>query len=494
LIRLRIDVDYAYPSRNKSFFYTALDIKPSKDYLKNSKIIARMINESQKEVKATWFFTPATTPDKELLSLLSNERHEVALHIVNNPYSEWKNMEKKTGKKMRYYTVHGTERLLARIMWKRWTGRSPKIPPEFPLISFYQFPTEHLDAICYSTPTDKAVKIAENAIREDKVLHFHPIWLFQRGTINHRGPVYDTLKKILDVDKDVETMAYRKKTFFTMARNSEEYEKDAVPTEENLRKIRERGADVFTFLDRSWVHTLAPEKSWVKGDDNIALLHVTSYDDWLKNVGKKTRNMIRKAEKSGVETRIAEPNEKLAEGMWKIYNETPIRQGRAFPHYGVSLDAITKGLHSTQNTTYIGAFLQDELVGFIQLLQGDNLTMISQILSLQKHWDKAVNNALVAKAVEVCANKHEQWLMYARMGNHPSLDNFKQSNGFVKFPLTRYYVPLTRKGRVALRLGLQREMKDAFPQQIKYQLIPLYNWISRTTLKLRLRLKTQNGP
>jgi hypothetical protein len=180
--------------------------------------------------------------------------------------------------------------------------------------------------------------------------------------------------------------------------------------------------------------------------------------------------------------------------MWKIYNETPIRQGRAFPHYGVSLDAITKGLHSTQNTTYIGAFLQDELVGFIQLLHGDNLTMISQILSLQKHWDKAVNNALVAKSVEVCANKHEQWLMYARMGNHPSLDNFKQSNGFVKFPLTRYYVPLTRKGRVALRLGLQREMKDALPQQIKYQLIPLYNWISRTTLKLRLRLKTQNGP
>jgi hypothetical protein len=490
LIKLRIDVDYPYPSRNKSFFYTALSIRPDEDYLKNSKIIARMINESSKEVKATWFFTPATTPDLELLSLLNNDKNEVALHIVNNPYSEWKNMEKMTGKKIRYYTVHGTERLLARIMWRRWTTRSPKIPPEFPLISFYQFPTEHLDAICYSTSTDKAVKIAQNAIQEDHVLHFHPIWLFQKGKINHRGPFYDTLRQILDVDEDVEAVAYRKKIFFTIAKNAEEYEKDVVPTGDLVAKVRERGADVFTFLERGWVHTLSYSKQWVKGKDNIALLHVTSYDDWWKNIGKKTRNVIRKAEKSGVKTRVVEPDEKLAEGIWKIYNETPIRQDRAFPHYGETLDAITNSLHSTRNATYVGAFLQDELAGFIQLVHGDRIVIISQILSLQKHWDKAVNNALVAKTVEVCASKHEEWLMYARMGNHPSLDKFKQSNAFVKFPLTRYYVPLTRKGRVALSLGLHVEMKDALPRGIKYPLIPFYNWVSRTKVRIRLRLKT----
>ena len=210
MIKLRIDVDYPYPSRNKSFLYTTLGIRPARDYLKNSKIIARMINESPEEVKATWFFTPPTTPDKELLSLLNNGRHEIALHIVNNPYSEWKNMERMTGKKIRYYTVHGTNRLLARIMWKRWKARSPKIPPEFPLISFYQFPTKPLDVICYSTPADRALEIAENAIREGQVLHFHPIWLFQKGKMNHRGPYYDTLRKILEVDKDAESIAHRK--------------------------------------------------------------------------------------------------------------------------------------------------------------------------------------------------------------------------------------------------------------------------------------------
>lgn len=46
LITLRIDVDYPYPSRFRSFLYTALGGGTRKDYLKNSKIVARMINKS----------------------------------------------------------------------------------------------------------------------------------------------------------------------------------------------------------------------------------------------------------------------------------------------------------------------------------------------------------------------------------------------------------------------------------------------------------------
>ena len=56
LIKLRIDVDYPYPSRVKSFIYVALGIKISDDYLKNPKIIAKMVNESPENVKAYWLF------------------------------------------------------------------------------------------------------------------------------------------------------------------------------------------------------------------------------------------------------------------------------------------------------------------------------------------------------------------------------------------------------------------------------------------------------
>ena len=72
MIKLRIDVDYPYPSRLRSFIYTALKIKVGKDYLKNSKILARMINESPKEVKAYWFFTFKTIPDEEMLAMLND--------------------------------------------------------------------------------------------------------------------------------------------------------------------------------------------------------------------------------------------------------------------------------------------------------------------------------------------------------------------------------------------------------------------------------------
>ena len=491
MIKIRIDVDYPYPSRIRSFFWTALGLKVGRDYLKNSKIVARMISESSKDVKAYWFFTPKTIPDRELLRMISNNRHEVALHVVNDSEKELELLEKATGKKVSYYTIHGTARVLARMMWGRWKTRKPRIPNDFRLKSFHSFPTVGIDSLSYSHLADKALRMAEERLKDGYVIYFHPIWLFQRGTLNHRGPFYHVFKNILEVDSELETVARRKKSFFTLGRDGREYERDIIPTQRLTQKLTERGYDVFTFIERKWCFTTPnPSKDWAETIDNIALLKFTSYAEWLQHIGKKTRNMIRKAEKSGIRTDIAEPNEILAEGMWKIYNETPIRQDRGFPHYGVPLEEVMKGLHSSQNCTYVVAHLQDELVGFVQLVNGDNIAIISQILSLQKHWDKAVNNALVAKAVEVCASKGMKWIMYGRMGNHPTLDNFKQNNGFIQFQLTRYYIPLTGKGRIAVKLGLHRELKDALPHAIKYPLFPLYNWISRTRMKLRLKLKT----
>jgi len=485
-MKLRIDVDYPFPSRFRSFIYTALGIRVGHDYLRNSKIVAKMINESSKEVTVCWFFTPKTIPDKELLQLLHNEKHEIGLHIINDPYAELKSLEEATGKKMNYYTIHGTARFLARIIWKRWRTKKPKIPNDFPLQSYYQFTTSSLDVICHTHTTEQATELARKYIAEGHVIHFHPIWLFQRGRMNHRGPFYETLKRLLDVDRELDSLEIRRKLLFKIARDGKEYARNVIPTDRLLKKLKDRGVDIFTFLERKWCCTIPnPPKTWLKANDNIGLLQITSYEDWLKNIGKKTRNMIRKAEKSGVRTIVAEPNEKLAEGIWKIYNETPIRQERGFPHYGVPLEEVRKAVLLSQNSTFIASYFGDELAGFIQLVHGDNIAIISQVLSLQKHWDKAVNNALVAKAVETCASKSIRWLMYGRMGNHPSLDNFKINNGCVKFDLTRYYVPLTARGKTAARLGLHREIKDVMPQSIKYHLFPIYNWISRTRAKIR---------
>jgi len=199
LIRIRIDVDYPYSSRIRSFICTTLGIPPGKEYLENSKKIARMIDKSRKDVKAYWFFTFQTAPDKELLKLIDNPKHEVALHVVNDPYAELRKLEQKTGKKISCYTIHGTARLLARIMWKRWRSKTPKIPEDFPLQSFHRFSTTAIDGLCYLYPQQKVKEIVKRSIQRDDVLYFHPIWLFQRGKLNRRGAYYDVLRWILNV-------------------------------------------------------------------------------------------------------------------------------------------------------------------------------------------------------------------------------------------------------------------------------------------------------
>lgn len=496
MIKLRFDVDYPYPSRTKSFLYLALRIKSkkSKNYLKNSRIIARMINESPRDVKGFWFFTPYTIPDKRLLDLLNPDKHEVALHVANKPFEEWKVLENQTNRTVKYYTIHGTQRVFARLLWGRKLSQSQAIiPNDFPLTSFHNFPTISLDRERYRLGLNKVLEEAEGWIKTDVVLSLHPEWLFNKAEKNQRGPFYDVLKTVLKVDQELDSLSVRRKSFFKIGHDTYEYEKNINPTPTLIEKLQDQNVDVYTFLDRTWCCPITnPQSSWIKTDDNIGLLEIKSYDAWWQVIGKKTRNMVRRAEKSGIKVTVVEPSDKLAEGIWKIYNETSIRQARAFTHYGESIQTVTGHMYDDKNNTFIGAYLGEELVGFIQILYGDNIAIISNILSLQAHWDKAVNNALLAKAVEVCASKGQRWLMYGRIGNNPSLDKFKENNGFVRVQIARYYIPLSSKGRLAVRLGLHRELKDSLPSFLnflKYPLISTMNWLSRTKVRVKLRLR-----
>jgi hypothetical protein len=489
MIKLRIDVDYPYPSRRKSFLYVALRIKSrkTKDYLKNARIIAKMVNESKKDVKAYWFFTPYTLPDKNMLDLLNPEKHEVALHVANEPLKEWKVLEAQTNRTVQYYTIHGTKRILARILWGRKLSQAQaKIPSNFPLKSFHEFQTYGLDALSFHADLEEVKKGLQDWIDAGIVISVHPEWLFHMGKGSRRGSYYQALKSMLEVDSELDTISVRKSLGVKIARDFREYEKNVNPTSDLLSKLDGRDIDIFTFIERKWCCPIAnPPSAWTKTDDNIGLLEIKDYASWWDAIGKKTRNMVRKAEKESVKVSVVPQSDKLADGIWKIYNETPIRQGRAFPHFGESIETVAGNMYAEKNSTFIGAYIGDELAGFIQILHGDSLAILSNILSMQKYWDKSVNNALLAKAVEVCASEGERWLMYGRIGNHPSLDKFKENNGFVKYPVTRYYIPITSKGRIAIRLGLHQELKDALPKSIKDPLIPVVNWVSRNKTRFR---------
>src|SRR5438477_4921403 len=153
--------------------------------------------------------------------------------------------------------------------------------------------------------------------------------------------------------------------------------------------------------------------------------------------------------------------------MTSIFNETPIRQGRRFLHYGKDSETIKREFSRYLFREEIfGAYLAEELAGFIFLADAGRYAFLGQIISKIAHRDLAPNNALLAKAVERCAERGFPYLVYV-LWLDDSLGDFKRSNGFQRFDVPRYFVPLTPIGKLALRLGLNRSWKEAAPKQLR---------------------------
>jgi hypothetical protein len=265
------------------------------------------------------------------------------------------------------------------------------------------------------------------------------------------------------------------------ARLEEEWYEDVEDPERIMNKLIQNNinADVFTFWQR--LPDTTPKYKYYMEWDNIATLTIKNYDHWWsKQIKSSTRAMIRKATKNGVVVRETEFDDDFVRGMVSIFNESPIRQGKPFWHYGKDFETVkcefSKYLF---RENLIGAYYKDELIGFIMLAHAGTYAMTTQIISQIRHRDKAPSNALIAKAVEICDRQKIPYLVYAHWGTN-SLADFKRHSGFEQVSLPRYYVPLTIKGKIALRLGLHRGLGGMIPEGVKVRLIKLRSlWYER---------------
>src|SRR5204863_4613670 len=225
------------------------------------------------------------------------------------------------------------------------------------------------------------------------------------------------------------------------------------------------GPDVLTFTQR--LPDLETKYAYQMELDSMAALPIKSYSFWWeKQIDRKARNKVRKAQKKGVTVRMASFDDTFVRGMTSIFNETPIRQGRRFLHYGKDFETVKSQFSRFLFREEIfGAYLGEELVGFIFLANAGRYAFLGQIISKIAHRDLAPNNALLAKAVERCAERRFPYLVYA-LWLDDSLGDFKRSNGFQRFDLPRYFVPLTPIGKLALKVGLHRGWREAVPEQI----------------------------
>ena len=248
-------------------------------------------------------------------------------------------------------------------------------------------------------------------------------------------------------------------------------------------------ADILSFAQK--VPETTPKHDLYFEWDNAAVVSTVNFVDWWEQkLPQEARKNARRAAKRGVVVEVAEFNTAFVEGIKAIYDETPVRQGRKFWHFGKDLETVQE-----ENATYlersefIGALLEGKLIGFIKLIYVDTVAEIVQILAMNEHQDKRPMNALLAKAVEVCSQKGITHLVYGKYsyGNNANsqLAEFKRRNGFEQMNFPRYFVPLTLKGRLALTMKLHRSLTQLLPARLVALLIAVRARLTSTAAPKR---------
>jgi len=187
---------------------------------------------------------------------------------------------------------------------------------------------------------------------------------------------------------------------------------------------------------------------------------------------------LHRAEREGVVVRAVPYDDHFVQGIKDLYDETPIRQGKPFWHHGKSFEDIKK-IHGTyrERAEYIGAYFEGELIGFLKMVYVGNIAKTMNVIGKEKYFRKRPTNALIAKAVEICAEKGIAYLNYGEYRfpgkKESSLSDFKRRSGFQEFKFPRYYVPLTTKGKLALALGFHRDSKALMPWTVTKHLLQL---------------------
>jgi hypothetical protein len=230
-----------------------------------------------------------------------------------------------------------------------------------------------------------------------------------------------------------------------------------------------RIADLFTFVrdicDGPVTHPFHTESA------SLAVLMITTYQKWWDEMGFKARNKVRKGQKSGVEFRVVQLSDDFAKGVESIYNETPVKQGRRFYHYGKSAKEIKEELSSfLDRCLFVGAYYHNELVGFMKLFRGRNVLRTIHIIAKVSNRDKCVMDAMIAKAVELCDHNKVEYLHYGSW-SEGGVGDFRAKHGFQRVEVPRYFVPLTTRGKLMLKLRLHRPIRDRLPKSLVRPLI-----------------------
>lgn len=241
---------------------------------------------------------------------------------------------------------------------------------------------------------------------------------------------------------------------------------------EIIQKLRDSSIspDIFKFSQKFPLTN--PLYNYPMEWDNLAVASFDSYKEWFDDkINRSVKKHVRKTIREGVRAEVKPFTDELVHGVRAVYNSSPVRQGKKFWHYGKSFTTVKAEISTyLDRSIFIGAYFEEELIGFIKLVFDGPVAHIMQIVSKPEYFEKRPTNALLSKTVEVCETHKVKYLSYGAYvyGNktEDGLVNFKRNNGFERIDIPVFHVPLSLKGHIAIKLGLHKGWRNIIPTSV----------------------------
>jgi len=263
--------------------------------------------------------------------------------------------------------------------------------------------------------------------------------------------------------------------FLTVARLKDEWYDELVDPELAMSSLKRCAPvpDLLTFWQR--LPDTLPMYSYYYEPEMLSAIPLKDFQHWWhQQIKSDTRKKTKRAEKRGIELKVVSLHDAFVRGVMGIFNETPVRRGKPFRHYGKSFETVKEGLSTRLATSkFIAAYDREELVGFVKLdCAPGRFANPGLIISRLEARKKYVNNALIAKSVEVCCELGLPYLTYTNWRRGTQAE-FLIRHGFERTSVPRYWVALTNRGKIALKLGLHRDMRTRVPDRFMTALLNL---------------------
>lgn len=210
---------------------------------------------------------------------------------------------------------------------------------------------------------------------------------------------------------------------------------------------------------------------------------------YLGEIGDKSRNMIRKAQRLGYVYRKVDPDEYL-DDVLAIRTSDPMRQGKPIPQYfkvrpTSMVDEAFRNSCQFHGEEFYGVFKDEVLVAYTTIFFYGELGQVNHILGHRDHLNEGVMNLLISEMIGAVIQERP-WVRainYLYAGNSRSnsgLGLFKRSTGFnseavvttqSEFDLYGYFAGLARQeapaaihvpsARKLLKAGTSKALKEA---------------------------------